>query len=105
MGHPGLLCFYRLPVAYDSYVPAQKRAAVAINSLKLTQYIYGRYRVKGWLLKEGDGHIFKSCDISLENTPTSYAVSLALVMCACSDSTMALVMHLLTNSSKWVCLH
>ena len=30
------------------------------------------------LLKEGSGHIFKSCDISLKNTHTSYAVILAL---------------------------
>ena len=29
-----------------------------------------------WLLKEGDGRIFESCDISLENTPISHAVSL-----------------------------
>ena len=28
-----------------------------------------------WLLKKGGGHIFKSCDISLENMPTSQAVS------------------------------
>ena len=33
-----------------------------------------------WLLKEGGGHIFKSCDISLKNMPTSHAVSLALVI-------------------------
>ena len=28
-----------------------------------------------WLLKVGGGQIFKSCDISLENTPTSHTVS------------------------------
>ena len=28
-----------------------------------------------WLLKEGGGHTFESCDISLENTPTSHAFS------------------------------
>ena len=44
-----------------------------------------------WLLKERGGHIFESCDISLENTPTSQAVSLALVNCACSDSAMSLL--------------
>ena len=33
-----------------------------------------------WLLKEGGGHIFESCDISLENIPTSHAVSLVLVI-------------------------
>ena len=27
-----------------------------------------------WLLKEGGGRIFKSCDIFLENTPTSHTV-------------------------------
>ena len=47
-----------------------------------------------WLLKEGGGRIFESCDISLENTPTSHVVSLALAMCACSDSAMPLAMHL-----------
>ena len=31
-----------------------------------------------WLQIEGGGCIFKSCNISLENTPTSHAVSLAL---------------------------
>ena len=44
-----------------------------------------------WLLKEGGGHIFESCDISLENTPTSHAVSLALVICTCTDSAMPLL--------------
>ena len=33
-----------------------------------------------WLLKEGDGYIFKSCDIALDNTLTSHAVGLALFM-------------------------
>ena len=41
-----------------------------------------------WVLKEGGGCIFESCDISLENKPTSHAVSVALVICACSDSAM-----------------
>ena len=44
-----------------------------------------------WLLKEEGGCIFESCDISLENTPTSHAVSLALVICTCSDSAMPLL--------------
>ena len=39
----------------------------------------------------GGGRIFESCDISLENTPTSHAVRLALVICACSDSAMLLL--------------
>ena len=43
-----------------------------------------------WLLKEGGGRIFESCDISLENMPTSHAVSLACVICTCSDSAMPL---------------
>ena len=38
-----------------------------------------------WLLKEGGGNI------SLENTPTSHAVGLALVIYACSDSAMPLL--------------
>ena len=33
-----------------------------------------------WLLKEGGGHIFESCDISLENMPTSHTVCLTLVI-------------------------
>ena len=44
-----------------------------------------------WLLKEGGGRIFESCDISLENTPTSHVVSLALVICTCSDSAIPLL--------------
>ena len=36
------------------------------------------------------GHIFESCGISLVNAPTSHTVSLALVICACSDSAMPL---------------
>ena len=44
-----------------------------------------------WLLKEGGGRIFESCDISLENTLTSHAVSLALVICTWSDSAMPLL--------------
>ena len=55
-----------------------------------------------WLLKEGGGRIFESCDISLENTPTTHAVSLALVICACSDSAMPLLScACLLNNSKW----
>ena len=58
-----------------------------------------------WLLKEGDGCIFKSCDISLENMPTSHAVSLALVICACSDSAMPLLSRAcLCNNSNGECL-
>ena len=34
----------------------------------------------GNLLKAGAGRIFESCDISLENMPTSHAASLALFM-------------------------
>ena len=37
-----------------------------------------------WLLKEGGGRIFESCDISFENMPTSHAVSLALVIRTCN---------------------
>ena len=34
--------------------------------------------MKKELFKEGGGHIFESCDISLKNTHTSHAVILAL---------------------------
>ena len=44
-----------------------------------------------WLPKEQDGCIFASCDIFLENTPTSDAVSLALLTCTCSHSSMPLL--------------
>ena len=55
-----------------------------------------------WLLNQGGGHIFESCDISLENTPTLHAVSLALDICACSDSAMPLLScACLCNNSKW----
>ena len=51
--------------------------------------------------KRRGGHIFESCDISLENTPTSHAVSLALVMYSCSDSAMPLLScTCLCNNSK-----
>ena len=32
------------------------------------------------LIKEGGGHIFESCDISLKSTPTSHTVRLAVCM-------------------------
>ena len=51
-----------------------------------------------WLLKEGGRRIFENCDISLKNTPTSHAVSLALVMFAC----MSLLPWIcVCNNSKW----
>ena len=59
-----------------------------------------------WLLKEGVG-IFsrQSCDISgdsLENTPTSHAVSLSLVMYACCDpATPLLSCTCLCKNRKW----
>ena len=58
--------------------------------------------------KRGDGRIFGSCDISLENMPTSHAVSL----CACYLRThyffkVSFVMRLLTYAitANGVCLH
>ena len=48
-----------------------------------------------WLLKEGGGRIFESCDISLENTPTSHAVSLALAIFAHAVILQCLVCHVL----------
>ena len=51
--------------------------------------------------KRGGGRIFESCDISLENTLTSHAVSLALVIWTCSDSAMPLLScACLRNNSK-----
>ena len=56
--------------------------------------------------KKVGGRIFQSCDISLENTPTSHTVSLALVTCmgACSDSAMPLLSYtcLLTQEQQMV---
>ena len=41
--------------------------------------------------KKGCVGVFSSCDISLKNTPTSHAVGLALVICACRDSAKPLL--------------
>ena len=55
--------------------------------------------------KRRSGRIFESCDISLDNTPTSHSVSLALVICACCDSSMPLLScTCLCNNSKWCLL-
>ena len=62
-----------------------------------------------WLLNEGGERIFESCDISLENMPTSHAVSLrlALVIWACSDSAMPhlswLAYAITVNVSAFIC--
>ena len=60
-----------------------------------------------WLLKEGGGRIFESCDISLENMPTSHTVSLALVIWACSNSPMPhlswLAYAITANVSAFIC--
>ena len=56
------------------------------------------------LLKKGGECIFKSCDISLKNTPTLHAVSLPIFMYACSDSAMLLFVPLLLTANG-VCLH
>ena len=61
--------------------------------------------LSGSSLKEGGGRIFMSCDFSLENTPTSHAVNLALVICACNDSAMPLLScACLRNNSNGACL-
>ena len=54
------------------------------------------------LLKEGGGRIFESCDISLENMPTSRAVSLALAVVL-----QCLFCHVLAYAitANGVCLH
>ena len=56
-----------------------------------------------WLLKKGGGHIFESCDISLKNTPTLHAVSLALFMYTYSDLAMPFC-HALAYANG-PCLH
>ena len=53
-----------------------------------------------WLLKTGGGGIFESHDISLETTPNSHAVSLALFVYACSDSAMPLLSCACNSESK-----
>ena len=59
-----------------------------------------------WLLKEGGGRIFESCDISLENTPTSHRVSLAL-LCTLAVILQCLFCHALgyAITANGVCLH
>ena len=60
-----------------------------------------------WLQKEGGGCIVERCDISFKNTPTSYAVSLTLFMCTCSDSALLLLSCAWSrnNTINGVCLH
>ena len=79
-------------------------ATLALAKLHSQTYAHAHHELK-WLLKKGGGRIFESCDISLENTPTSHAVSLALVICACSDSSMTLLScACLRNNSNGACL-
>ena len=58
-------------------------------------------------LKRGGGCIFKSCDIFLENMPTSHAVSLALFIYGCRDSAMFFFFHVLAYAIiiNGVCHH
>ena len=56
-----------------------------------------------WLLKDGGGHIFETYDISLQNTPTSHVVSLALFIYTCRILQCFFVMLLLTANG--FCLH
>ena len=60
-----------------------------------------------WLLNEGGGCTFESCDISLGNTPTSHAViSLAPVICACSDFSVPFCHErAYAITANGVCLH
>jgi len=57
------------------------------------------------LKRDGDGHIFESCDTSLKNTSTSHAVNPDLVMYGCCDSAKLChaVAYPLTEND--VCLH
>ena len=61
-----------------------------------------------WLLKEGGGGIFESCDISLKNTPTSPHMQLVwpfFFYCACCDPAMPLLScTCLRNNSNGACL-
>ena len=59
--------------------------------------------LSAWLLKEEDGRIFKSCDISLENMPTLHSVSLVLFMYTYSAFAM-LFCHTLAYKDGF-CLH
>ena len=53
-------------------------------------------------LKEEVGVFSESCDISLQNMPTSHTVSLALFIYACCDSAILLLScACLCNNSKW----
>ena len=56
-----------------------------------------------WFLKRGGWVYFESCDSSLKYTPTSQAVSLALVMYACSDSAKPLFVMRLLMVSAFIC--
>ena len=62
---------------------------LALENIMISQkYAYGWW-THGVAPQRGGGvgmHIFKSCNISLKNTPTSHTVSLVLVMYACCDS-------------------
>ena len=60
-----------------------------------------------WLLKEGGGCIFRVViflSIFLKNMPTSHTVSLALVICACSDSSFCHVLAYTITAMVHVCL-
>ena len=74
---PLVVCYLFSQLFHGQYVASHLENTPMGNELK-------------WLLKKGGGHIFKSCDISLKNTPISHAVSLTFVICTCSDSAMPL---------------
>ena len=46
-----------------------------------------------WLLKEGGGHIFKSCDIIFRKYAPTVTVAQFVHVYACSDSAMPLLSH------------
>ena len=104
--------------AYISYV--EKNYAAEINRANIS---YAKKKLREnfpiykntpmdelkWLEREG-GNILESCYISLKNTPTSHAVSLALGMypmpllscaCLCNNSTYHNYMPLFGSSSSF----
>ena len=54
--------------------------------------------------REVNGGIFESCDICLENTPTSHAVSLALFVYACSDSALLSLSCACLSEAHSICI-
>ena len=77
---------------------------VAIGALETSsKYYHNRWKYMYMYVYAQRGVWAYFCEMwYVKNTPTSYANSLALVMCACSDSMMLLLScACLCNNSKW----